>query len=264
MGCSYLDDRLTYHQLQRLVIAPSQLHPPKIGLTQDQQHYLMRVLRLEPGDRFLAMDGQGHTWVAQLQQPHAAQEFAAEIVEAVATQTELPVLVTLVAALPKGNGFDDVVRQATELGVACIVPVVSARTLLHPSSQKLDRWRRIAQEAAEQSERQIVPNLLEPVPLMERLQLETGPDPKYLCVTRKPAPHLLDCLLQHQTERKPIVGTGLTVAIGPEGGWTGEEVEAAIRVGYQPVSLGQRIFRTVTAPTVALSLIAAAFESTAV
>ncbi|NJP12595.1 MAG: 16S rRNA (uracil(1498)-N(3))-methyltransferase, partial [Leptolyngbyaceae cyanobacterium RU_5_1] len=151
--------------LQRVVVDPANIKPPWILLTSEQQHYLSRVLRLTVGDRFIAMDGQGQSWIASLVHPDPPNQLRAQILESVLTQTELPIAVTLVIALPKGNTFDEVVRQVTELGVSSIAPVISDRTLLNPSPPKLERWQRIAQEAAEQSERQIVPTLLPPIPL---------------------------------------------------------------------------------------------------
>jgi 16S rRNA (uracil1498-N3)-methyltransferase len=244
-------------QFQRLVISPDQCHDRQILLTEPQRHYLQRVLRLQPGDRFIAMDGQGHAWIAAI--TVAGQ---AELLEAMVTQNELPVAVTLVAALPKGTGFDDVVRQATEIGVASIVPVISDRTLLKPSPQKLERWRRIAQEAAEQAERQLVPPILDPIDFASYLNQPDRPTTKFICVTRAEAPSFLTCL-QNSEFRIPN-SEFLKVAIGPEGGWTESEVESAIAAGYQPVSLGKRILRAVTAPIVALALIAAVLEERAI
>ncbi|MGQ9870172.1 16S rRNA (uracil(1498)-N(3))-methyltransferase [Leptodesmis sp.] len=251
--------------LQRIVVNPTQIVPPVVHFTAEQRHYLSRVLRLREGDRVIVMDGQGYSWLVQLVHPSHA-DLQAEILEAIAGQTELPISITLVMALPKGNAFDEVVRQVTELGVSCITPVISDRTLLHPSPQKLERWRRIAQEAAEQSERQIVPTIQEPIPFQEHLKTlppsELTHSPHYLCVTRYPAPHLFNCL-QHtipHLPHSPPSTSFLSIAIGPEGGWTDSEVEQAIATGYQPVSLGDRILRAVTAPVVALSLIAAVLE----
>ncbi len=277
-------------QLQRIAIAPSQLQQQQILLTKEQQHYLGRVLRLREGDRFIAMDGKGKWWLAQL----AAEQ--AQVLEILTVETELPVLITLLIALPKGNGFDEVVRCCTELGVTCIAPVLSDRTLLHPSPQKLERWRRIAAEAAEQSERSFVPTILEPVTFSMGLssvnsQQSTVNTQQYICVARGDFPHLKDCL-QHKEQvtndkaqsratafLSPCVGKQvalsqgflgselgkteqqtIVIATGPEGGWTKQEVENAIAVGFQPVSLGRRILRAVTAPVVALSLITAACE----
>ncbi|MBW4689285.1 MAG: 16S rRNA (uracil(1498)-N(3))-methyltransferase [Komarekiella atlantica HA4396-MV6] len=232
-------------QLQRIAIAPSQLQQEQILLTKEQQHYLGRVLRLREGDRFIAMDGIGKWWLAQLEGEQA------HVLEPLTVETELPVSITLIAALPKGNGFDEVVRCCTELGVTCIAPVLSDRTLLHPSPQKLERWRRIAVEAAEQSERSFVPTILEPVAFNTELSFVNSQ--KYICVARGNFPHLRDCL-QHKKQRD------IVIAIGPEGGWIEKEVQDAIASGFQPVSLGRRILRAVTAPVVALSLITAACE----
>lgn len=291
-------------QLQRIVIAPAQLQQQQIALTSQQQHYLMRVLRLRQGDRFIAMDEKGQWWLAVL------AETTAQILEQMQVQTELPVEITLMVALPKGNGFDEVVRACTELGVNCFAPVTSDRTLLHPSPQKLDRWRRIAAEAAEQSERQIVPTILDPVPFSTGLLSVTG-DRKYICVARGHAPHLLKCLqsippsppsqgglqgsllpsqgrlqgsssplqseldsshppLQENASPPPQgrsspplqgeMGGSIVIATGAEGGWTTNEVENAIASGFQPVSLGKRILRAVTAPIVALSQVSAIVE----
>ncbi|MEH2048294.1 16S rRNA (uracil(1498)-N(3))-methyltransferase [Nostoc sp.] len=240
-------------QLQRIAIAPSQLQQGQILLTKEQQHYLGRVLRLREGDRFIAMDGQGKWWLAQLIGEQA------QVLEALLVETELPIAITLMVALPKGNGFDEVVRCCTELGVTCIAPVLSDRTLLHPSPQKLERWRRIAAEAAEQSERSFVPTILEPVAFNTAITANQTSH-RYICEARGEFPHLKHCLqhkgqMTNDKEQETIV-----IAIGPEGGWTIQEIENAESAGFQPVSLGRRILRAVTAPVVALSLISAACE----
>ena len=283
-------------QLQRLAVNTTQICDRTINLTPEQQHYLCRVLRLNQGNKFIAMDGRGHWWLAVLE----AQEtgLIASITEEIAVNRELAVEVTLMAALPKGNGFDEVVRQATELGVARIVPVTSDRTLLKPSPQKVDRWKRIAAEAAEQSERQFVPTILEPISFDLAVK-DCTQKYLYICVARGDNRHLWDCLngfeppqptlVRGEQELEPpqptlvrggqeleppqptFVGAvppcppprgelSIVIAIGPEGGWTEGEVERAIEFGFEPVSLGSRILRAVTAPIVALSLIGAAFE----
>src|SRR6476469_10696965 len=128
----------------------------------------------------------------------------ASIAEEIAVNRELHGEVTLMAALPKGNGFDEVVRQATELGVASIVPVTSDRTLLKPSSQKVDRWRRIAAEAAEQSERQFVPTILEPISF-EFAVKDCGQKYRYICVARRENRHLWDCLVSLESPQFPLI-----------------------------------------------------------
>ncbi|MGD2179697.1 16S rRNA (uracil(1498)-N(3))-methyltransferase [Lusitaniella coriacea] len=234
--------------MQRFVISPQQKRAEQIQLTREQQHYLYRVLRLQRGDRAIALDGEGTAWIVQL------QEDSAVIIESLNVQTELPIAVTLMAALPKGNTFDEVVRSVTELGVATILPVISDRALLKPSPQKIERWRRIAKEAAEQSERQIVPTLLDPVSFNDALHLTAETRDRYLCVARGNPQHLL-ASLQNFTSHS------LVIAIGPEGGWTTPEVDRAIASGFQTVSLGKRVLRAATAPLAALSLIAAVLEN---
>lgn len=242
-------------QLQRLVIAPTQKQDQEISLTPAQQHYLVRVLRLEKNARFIAMDGQGSWWLSELD----ASLTQAKIIELLDIHSELPVTVTLLAAMPKGNGFDDVVTQATELGVASILPLKSDRTLLAPSPQKLQRWQRLAQEAAEQCQRQIVPTILDPIDFVASLEISKNlAAQRYICVTSSDAPHLLSYLGEQKLQlNNPL---SMVIATGPEGGWTTAEVEQAIAAEFQAVSLGRRIFRAVTAPMVALSLIAASVE----
>lgn len=237
--------------LQRLTIDPAQICDRQLSLTESQQHYLYRVLRLRPGQQFIALDGQGQSWIATLQDRSIALLTAAPAID---PATELAIPLTLLIALPK-TGMDDIVRQATELGVRQIVPILSQRTLLQPSPQKLERWQRIAQEAAEQSERPIVPEIHPPHPWSEALsQSHSATAAHFICEARGQHPHLLTYLRQ---ETRPA----WTVAIGPEGGWTDQELTEAITHGYQPVSLGSRILRAITAPLVALTLMAAAIES---
>ncbi|MEB3229882.1 MAG: 16S rRNA (uracil(1498)-N(3))-methyltransferase [Leptolyngbyaceae bacterium] len=252
--------------MQRVTIAPHQLQHQQISLTDAQLHYLQRVLRLKVGDRFIALDGEGHGWVAILNQEMAT----ATVIKPWQTNLELPLGLHLIIAMPK-TGMDDIVRQTTELGVTAIQPVVSDRTLLKPSPNKVERWRRIAQEAMEQSERQCVPVIHDPVSLVEGLQ-QAPPDQRWICVARQladhPAPLLLSALLEQSLEPPTPEGNGgewqgsgtMTLAIGPEGGWTRAEVVGAIAQNYRAVSLGPRILRTVTAPLTAITLMAAVIE----
>lgn len=232
-------------QLQRITIHSSQIQDTKIILTPQQQHYLLRVLRLGDGDKFIAMNGIGNWWLVELNE---TQGYIRELLE---VKTELPISITLMMALPKGNGFDDVVRYCTELGVTCIVPVLSDRTLLKPSSHKLERWRRIACEAAEQSERAFVPTILEPLAFSTAMSEYQGSQ-CYICVARGNYANLTKVINN--------VADEIIIAIGPEGGWTDTEIDIAMIAGFQPVSLGRRILRAVTAPIVALSLISSICE----
>ncbi|MBE7384109.1 MAG: 16S rRNA (uracil(1498)-N(3))-methyltransferase [Leptolyngbya sp. SIO1E4] len=239
--------------MQRLVVEAEQIQGQTLSLTKNQQHYLKRVLRLREGDRFLALNGQGELWLATLtlMGQQATLSSPAETVSSEQDLSGQKPWITLAACLPK-QGFDEVVRQVTELGVDHIVPIISDRTLLRPRLNKLQRWQRIAAEAAEQSERLTVPDLREPISWPEWLAEETNSH-RYLCVARHATPSLLTICLSTDIER-------VVVAIGPEGGWTDAEIEQAIAAGYQPVTLGRRILRAVTAAVAALTILQARFE----
>ncbi len=238
-------------------------------LTDEQQHYLLRVLRLRSGDRFLAVFPSS-TWLAQLE-PDSTQ-FA--LLELQTVESELSADITLVLSLPKGSGFDDVVRQVTELGVARIIPVISDRTVLKPSPNRHDRWQRIAAEATEQSERSITPIVEVPIGFDQYLktlstnQPTDGPPPTpnsggfdlyYFCWGRGDSLHLLDQLQQDLISPSPV--KSITIAIGPEGGWTDGEVDRAMQSGFIPVSLGKRILRAITAPAAVMAIVGAYLES---
>lgn len=231
----------------RLVITPEQINRQQINLDRQQLHYLMRVLRLSNGDRFIAMDGMGSTWLSEI------KEDIAIIIESIDTQTELSVSLSLITALPKGSGYEQVIRCCTELGVSTFLPVISDRTILKPSPKKVHRWRKIAIEAAEQSERQVVPTVLEPDKFKQVISNSLAVQTKYICVARKDVPTLWSSLKQ-QNQPEIIIATGC------EGGWTELEVEKAIASGFQPVSLGKRILRAITAPIVASSIVTSLHE----
>ncbi len=235
--------------MQRITLTPDRINDREIALTTAQHHYLTRVIRLQNGAQFQAIDGTGNLYLAEL------RDDTAQIIQLITTESrELAQPVTLICALPKGNNFDDIVRACTELGVTEILPAFSDRTLLQPSPQKLQRWRKIAQEAAEQSERTFVPTIAETQPIQTIFAQIADPSHKYICEARGEHPHLLTCL-QSTLLTQPIV-----LAIGPEGGWTDGELDRAKQSGFEPVSLGRRILRTITAPIVALSIVAAATE----
>lgn len=281
-------------QLQRVAISADRILDNRIALTPDQARYLFRVLRLHPGDRFVAIldrpdelstlrlplaVGESAWWLAELDAPapqSAADEgnCTARLLEPLAEPASTLPPIALLAGLPKGSGFDDVVRQTTELGVARLVPVMTQRSLLNPSPQRVARWRRIAREAAEQAERASVPAISDPLAfeaaiLLRRRFANDGDwstasrdgaaapaSPRYLCVARRHAPHLLDCLAREAGSLEAV-----TLAVGPEGGWTEAEIDRAIAAGFQPASLGRNILRSVTAPAAALALVGGFWEA---
>ena len=234
--------------LSRLVFSPIQQQEDCIHLSKEQQHYLKRVLRLGESDRFIAMNGQGKSWLAQI------TEEKAQLLDLIDLKTELSVNISLITALPKGNGYEQIIRSGTELGVNYFIPVLSDRTILKPSNNKVERWRKIVTEAAEQSERQIVPQIISPVTFNDAItNIIPAQSDRFICVARGSTVALITCL-QNITQQNIVIATGT------EGGWTDEEIAKAISHDFQAVSLGKRILRAITAPIAALSLVTAILE----
>lgn len=229
----------------RLVIDQQQMMPEGVWLTSEQAHYLQRVLRLRQGDQVLLMDGRGKTWLGQLTPDHV------QLLQVVEETTELSCAVSLWVALPKGNGFEEIIRPCTELGVQVLQPLLTERTLLRPSPHRLERWQRIATEAAEQAERQWVPRILAPCSLDQAIAaLSSQLVPRYLCLTRRAGSPFFQALPTPPP-------TQLVLATGPEGGWTEAEITTLLANHFQPISLGPSILRAITAPTVALAQLTA-------
>ena len=234
--------------MYRLVVRPEQIASQQISLDRQQWHYISKVLRFSNGDRFIALDGIGNAWQVEI------ADKAAKILKPLEIETELPFTLSLVTALPKGNGYEQILRCCTELGVSNFIPVISDRTIVKPKANKLDRWRKIVTEAAEQSERQIVPSVSAPLKFSDAIAPLQSCDRKYICVARGNIPTFYSA-------RPQQVQGEIVIATGCEGGWTENEVQAAIDLGFKPVSLGRRILRAVTAPITACSIVAALEES---
>jgi 16S rRNA (uracil1498-N3)-methyltransferase len=239
-------------QLQRLVIALSQCVDSAILLTPEQQHYLTRVLRLKGGDRFHVICDETW-WLAQLHLSHNE----AQLLELVPIQTELEQPIILLAALTKGQGFDEVVRATTEMGITTLIPLLTAHTVMTPSDHKLERWRRIATEAAEQSCRQRVPEMFAPQTFVNALTLAQSErfvhHQRLICVTDPDGINLAQALAN-------LPELGILIMVGPEGGWTPAEQAAAIAQGFLPVSLGRRVLRAVTASMASVAVLSTYIE----
>ncbi|MEL6246660.1 MAG: 16S rRNA (uracil(1498)-N(3))-methyltransferase [Cyanobacteria bacterium J06648_16] len=232
--------------LQRITVAPAQIQDQQLQLTPEQVHYLRRVLRLPPAGHFIAQDGQGQQWQAALETlPNRAT-----LIQPLPALTRTQPLV-LAAAVPK-QGFDEVVRHVTELGVTAIQPLLSERTVLSPSPKKIERWQRIAQEASEQSERGWVPQIHAPASYSDWVMGKSTNERAYICVARHQGDLLLPCL---EKDTAFLTGQKIILAVGPEGGWTPTEISVAIDHGFTPVSLGSAILRAKTAAITAVSVV---------
>ncbi|AFY70270.1 Ribosomal RNA small subunit methyltransferase E [Thalassoporum mexicanum PCC 7367] len=189
---------LRSHQSPPVVIDLASYQP--VELTNEQEHYLIRVLRLSAGDKFVAIDGSGRWWLAQIELSQG-EKTAARLLELILTDHTNQIEIILAVAMPKGNSFEAIVKPAVELGVDRIVPLYSDRTVFNANKpigqQKQQRWQRIAQEATEQSLQTRIAQIELPQNFQDFAQgISDRPEPnqaqqfKYICITDH-APHLL-------------------------------------------------------------------------
>ena len=215
-------------------------------LTPDQARHLFTVLRLQSGAEVEVFDGQGGSFSAVV----SGDEL--EIGRALPRDARRLELTSLVQAVAKGEKMDLVVRKATELGAARIMPLAAERAVVRleagRGSTRADRWRRVAQEAARQCGRADVPRVDAPSPWEDVFSLlRAEADRRALLLD--PADDGL---------RLGVAARGVSrslVAVGPEGGFSPAERQRAVESGFLPVTLGKRVLRTETAGLAALAVV---------
>lgn len=209
----------------------------------ESAHHLTRVLRVERGQTFEITDN-NRVWLATVETAHKSL-VRFEVTEELAAGEE-PAPLTLYLALIKFDHFEWAVEKATELGVTRIVPVSAARSergLFEGAQKRVERWRRIAHEASEQSRRLRVPEIATPMKMAEALRDDSAL--RFWCDEQPGAPPLASLV-------KPGPAALL---IGPEGGWTDPEREQFTAAGWQGVSLGPLVLRAETAVCAALAVV---------
>ena len=213
----------------------------------DEARHISRVLRAEPGQLYEISDNR-EAWLAEIAET-GGDRVVFRVHERIESQAP-PLDVTLCAALVKFDRFEWMVEKATELGVARIVPVRTARTekgLFEASRKRSERWQRIARESGQQSRRLRIPEILAAAPFEQALLQEAE---QRFFLDEGEAPPLLHRL---PSERKP--DTRAALLLGPEGGWTETEREMARAAGWNPVSLSPQVLRAETAAAAALAIL---------
>ncbi len=234
----------------RLLVA-GDLEGERAALGPEAAHYLGRVLRLAPGAEIEAFDGRGlrrRARLTRLSDDGGELELGERLAEA-ARRLEI----SLWQGLAKGEKLDWVVQKATELGVSEIVPFASARSVvrlpIERAQGRVARWRKIAEEAARQSNRTDVPRVTPPATLEELARRCAGGSPVVALHPGAPLP-FGEALARSR-------GSGsLALAVGPEGGFEPAELSALEGAGALLASLGALVLRTETAGLVACALAA--------
>jgi len=258
--------------VRRFTIAPERIRDGRVVFDRDESRHLARVLRLRSGDTVLASDGVGREYTVRLET--VGEEATGTVIGVGANEHESPIRIILVQAVPKGDKMESVVRASTELGVARIVPVLTARTIVTLDSarwrDRARRWQRVAKEAAKQCGRAVVPPVDVPRPLGEALDLAVDAIGLRLCLWEEVADgaaggqgggqaRLLGTPLAASLPPALPAGSHIFLLIGPEGGLASDEVEAARDRGWTIVGLGPRILRTETAGPAIIAVLQARF-----
>ena len=228
--------------MRRFAIAPDRVVDGRVTFDAAETRHLARVLRLGPGDTVVASDGAGHDYTVRLD---AVRPRATGVVVGVADgAAESPLAITLVQGVPRGDKLETIVRASTELGVARIVPLLAARTVVRfgerQSLARQARWQRVASEAAKQCGRRRVPEVAAPRALESCLDEARDVD-LALCLWEAETMPLAAALAEAALPRR------VAVMVGPEGGLERSEVDVARGRGWRVVGLGARILRTETA-----------------
>jgi 16S rRNA (uracil1498-N3)-methyltransferase len=215
------------------------LAPGPVVVQGPEAHHLATVCRLHPGDRVCLFNGDGQEYPAVIQAV-ARQRVTLEICGAESPERELGFRIQVAAPLPKGDRAQFLLEKLTELGVTSFVPLRTQRSIVHPREAKLDKLQRYVIEASKQCGRNVL--------------LHVGPLTDWAVYCRRedlPAVRVV----AHPGREAATWPTGqdLALAVGPEGGFTEEEIEQASQGGWQVVGLGPRILRVETA---ALALVA--------
>ncbi|MGH2349599.1 MAG: RsmE family RNA methyltransferase [bacterium] len=232
--------------MHRFLVDPRAVVGKRVTVRGPDAHHLAAVLRLRPGDQFVALDGSGLEHTVRLTAV-TETEAAGEILETREGVT-LPLRVTLVQGVPKGTKMDLVIRMGTELGIAEFVPARAARSVAG-AAHRAERWRRIAQEAAKQSRRADVPRVHDPAPFADAVGRVSGTELMVVLWEGERSRNLADVLRDRRTPAEAAL------IVGPEGGFEREEVEQSVASGAVPATLGPLILRTETAGIAAAAML---------
>ena len=235
-------------------VASEAVSPTTVRITNPLLRHLRESLRLHPGEALTVTDDRGIRYRTEVIEV-SAKELIGRILDSASAPVQTGPSLILAQALLKGEKMDWVIQKATELGVSRIVPVLATHSVVKLQADRVDhqlsRWQRIALEAAQQSERWSVPDVDEPTTLSE-LGMRYGTSATKIILAERSTGASLQTM-QLPTEPRSI----LLLLIGPEGGWSQEELRIAQDQVHFPVTMGVRILKAETAAIAAISIVQA-------
>jgi 16S rRNA (uracil1498-N3)-methyltransferase len=238
------------------IVKTENLDFPHAVLDGDEHYHLSRVLRAKPGRRVWLVDERGVSYLAEVEDIGRSWT-RLRLIETPKSPARAGVEIILAQSVLKSKKMDLIVQKATELGMRLFMPVLAERSVVRVRERearlKVDRWRKIAREAAKQSRCSYIPGVLPPIPLRDFLAGRGEQKKLILCEGQgKPLTDIIaDRPASYSVEEVPEV----LLLVGPEGGWTASEVKAAREKGFEEVTLGRRILRSETAVLAALAVI---------
>lgn len=233
----------------------------KFEIVEDDLHHIVRVMRMKAGDQIICVDPHGAGALCEIAEI-TSEKAVANVVKWLEESSELPVRITIASGLPKGDKLEWIIQKGTELGAFEFVPFTAARSVVKwdekKSAKKLERWQKIAKEAAEQSHRSLVPEVQSPLSFKELAK--TGSDFTYRLIAYEEEARQGEASVLADIFGKANSGESILIVFGPEGGLTPGEVDTLKGQGFLACGLGPRILRTETAPLYILSAASYHFE----
>lgn len=222
-----------------------------VGLDPSEARHAVRVMRVAAGDRVTLFDGQGHEASAEIIRP-GRDECLCHAGPRRAVDRELPRSLVMAVALPRPERAREMAERLSELGVSSLVPLVTARTQRPPAGHRLERLRRAVAESCKQCGRNRLMRIEEPLAFARALEL---PGNRWLLDPGgRPVPSLL-------AAESSAASPDLVVLVGPEGGWSDDELGQAGDRGVRLISLGPRIYRIETAAVAVAAVVATHWEA---
>ena len=241
--------------MQRFFVEPYQIEEEahRIHINGTDVNHIKNVLRMKCGEDVWISDGGDKEYHCQIEEL-GEDEVLLHILYAQEPEYELPNKIYLFQGLPKADKMELIIQKAVELGAFSIIPVETKRCVVKldvkKAAKKVVRWQQIAESAAKQSKRMLIPNVHEVLTFREALKYAESMDVRLV-------PYELARGMQETKEILAGIEPGQSVGIfiGPEGGFEEKEIEAAIEGGAKPITLGRRILRTETAGLAILSVL---------
>lgn len=239
--------------MNHFFVSPSQVKDGQITIEGGDVNHIRNVLRMKSGEFMEVSDGSGTRYLCKLKETQPDRVLL-EVEDIWADDVELDSHIYLFQGLPKSDKMELIIQKAVELGVFEIIPVATKRVVVKLDEKKADkkaaRWNAIAEGAAKQSGRSIIPKVRSVMSFQDALEYA-----KELDVRLIPYEKAKGMAATEQALEQVESGNAVAVFIGPEGGFEESEIEQAVQCGVSPISLGRRILRTETAGFTVLSIL---------